>query len=500
MKYLGQTVDATDLTNKTFVEDAVAEGGGGASTLNDLTDVDTTGVTNDQVLAYNNGTWAPQTVSGVGGDVTSVNGETGVVVLSAEDVGAAPATHTHEISDVTDLQSTLDDKADSEHTHTATDITFSDESFSSTDVAGALAELFQYANDGKTAVADAIGSPASAGDTFETLAAYIDNAKTAIDDFIDSAEGTTNGTETLDQLTDKLALVRTFHSQTKLRKEVTSTETITLSKNITKEQLIITPLRLFNDDVITPSVFQADFNNGDQTDFETNSNLSFLNNRVEIPNNTNSANMTSISTETSGVIKNAIFNFSDLDDFSFYGVTNTTLSYFTLNGPQILKANGDISISNVSDFTAIEFVASPSTGTLPNSDVAIRYAISFDSGTTWHGYVHNSFSQFTDIDDTDEFATKGIPLTTFSTLGVTSNELAHLDTLRDGSSTIRLAYYIRKYLITNTVYLDTMTIQGKLTGELQPAGSSVTVTFNDETNVITCTFNIEDTYQLNWID
>jgi hypothetical protein len=37
-----------------------------------------------------------------GGDVSSVNGQTGAVVLDADDVGAAPASHTHTLSQITD--------------------------------------------------------------------------------------------------------------------------------------------------------------------------------------------------------------------------------------------------------------------------------------------------------------------------------------------------------------------------------------------------------------
>ncbi len=41
------------------------------------------------------------------GAVTSVNGETGAVVLSAADVGAAPIAHTHLAVEITDLASRL---------------------------------------------------------------------------------------------------------------------------------------------------------------------------------------------------------------------------------------------------------------------------------------------------------------------------------------------------------------------------------------------------------
>ena len=58
-----------------------------------------------------------------GGGVTSVNGETGVVVLDAADVGAAAAVHTHAIADVTGLQTALDGKAALVHTHAIADVT-----------------------------------------------------------------------------------------------------------------------------------------------------------------------------------------------------------------------------------------------------------------------------------------------------------------------------------------------------------------------------------------
>lgn len=46
-----------------------------------------------------------------GGPVTSVNGETGIVSLTAAEVGAAAAVHSHAVADVTGLQTALDAKA-----------------------------------------------------------------------------------------------------------------------------------------------------------------------------------------------------------------------------------------------------------------------------------------------------------------------------------------------------------------------------------------------------
>jgi len=54
--------------------------------------------------------------------VLSVNDQTGAIVLGYADVGAAPLVHGHAISDVTNLQSSLDGKAALSHTHTVSQI------------------------------------------------------------------------------------------------------------------------------------------------------------------------------------------------------------------------------------------------------------------------------------------------------------------------------------------------------------------------------------------
>ena len=73
------------------------------------------------------GTYPNLTISGTGGGggtgVSTVNGMVGDVVLTYSDVGAAPASHTHTIAQVTGLQSALNGKANTSHTHAAADIT-----------------------------------------------------------------------------------------------------------------------------------------------------------------------------------------------------------------------------------------------------------------------------------------------------------------------------------------------------------------------------------------
>ena len=65
----------------------------------------------------------PQGPSGAAAAVTSVNGQTGAVVLTAASVGAAAAAHGHAIADVSGLQTALDGKAPTVHTHGVGDVT-----------------------------------------------------------------------------------------------------------------------------------------------------------------------------------------------------------------------------------------------------------------------------------------------------------------------------------------------------------------------------------------
>lgn len=78
----------------------IKNGGGavhtGAKFLNDLGDVNVSGgATDNQALAWDDATqkWIPQTISGGSGAVDSVNGQTGVVVLDADDIDDTSTTN-----------------------------------------------------------------------------------------------------------------------------------------------------------------------------------------------------------------------------------------------------------------------------------------------------------------------------------------------------------------------------------------------------------------------
>jgi hypothetical protein len=106
-------------------------GGGGVSSWNDLTDKPATfppeththplsdltqsSATTGQVVTWDGSAWVPEDPTG--GGISSY--------LDLTDVPNTfpPSNHTHAISEITNLQTTLDAKAASSHTHAATDIT-----------------------------------------------------------------------------------------------------------------------------------------------------------------------------------------------------------------------------------------------------------------------------------------------------------------------------------------------------------------------------------------
>jgi hypothetical protein len=128
--------DNTKWMSPLRVAQAIEElsGGGGVSSWNDLTDKPSTfppsththplsaltqsSATSGQVVTWSGTAWVPQTPSGGGGGgVSSWND------LTDKPSTFPPSTHTHAIADTTGLETALDGKAATSHTHAATDIT-----------------------------------------------------------------------------------------------------------------------------------------------------------------------------------------------------------------------------------------------------------------------------------------------------------------------------------------------------------------------------------------
>lgn len=91
----------------------------------------------------------------------------------------------------------------------ATTITVADSRFTNKNVEGALGELFQYANDGKTSIANVVGSPTVSSDTFSKMTSDIQTQKNNLATNLTNKGQSAAGTETLKSLVDKVANVNT---------------------------------------------------------------------------------------------------------------------------------------------------------------------------------------------------------------------------------------------------------------------------------------------------
>jgi len=81
--------------------------------------------------------------------------------------------------------------------------------FTGTNVEAVLAELFTFANDGKTGLASVIGSPATAADTFAQLKTHIQTIKNTLATNLTAKGQSATATETLAALVDKVANIQT---------------------------------------------------------------------------------------------------------------------------------------------------------------------------------------------------------------------------------------------------------------------------------------------------
>jgi hypothetical protein len=100
---------------------------------------------------------------GDAGAVDSVNGQTGVVVLTAASVGAAATSHGHATADVTGLDTALAGKAPTSHTHTTANVTGLDAA-----LAGKAAASHAHATSDVTGLDTALAGKAASSHTHTT--------------------------------------------------------------------------------------------------------------------------------------------------------------------------------------------------------------------------------------------------------------------------------------------------------------------------------------------
>ncbi|MCT8975484.1 phage tail protein [Clostridium sp. CX1] len=144
-------------------------------------------------------------ISNIKVPVTKVNGKTGDVVLKAEDIKLNDGT-TLEDSNNTINRHLADTTSGA---HKASNISANVTGITGSDVQTILSNLFQYANNGKTGIANVIGSPALSSDTFEMLKNCIQNNKNTLATNLTNKGQSSVETDTLANLVSKVANINT---------------------------------------------------------------------------------------------------------------------------------------------------------------------------------------------------------------------------------------------------------------------------------------------------
>lgn len=139
-----------------------------------------------------------------------------------------------------------------------------------------------------------------------------------------------------------------------------------------------------------------------------------------------------------------------------------TLTITGTNLPQVIKATGDINISGIETLDKILMNST----TTNNGKVLL--AVSVDGGTTYKAYNTGTTSWVTvDVNNMADFLSKGMTRTVSDSLGT-----AELESLRNGSTTIRFAYYISVYDSTSTASIDSISVVVKMPGTYQLANKT----------------------------
>lgn len=134
-----------------------------------------------------------------------VKSGTDITVDGSGNVSVVDNSHSHTKANISDFPTIPT-------TATQINVTDANSHFTASTVEGVLDELFQSANDGKTSVANVIGSPTVATETFTQITTDIQTQKTNLATNLTAKGQSSTGTETLKALVDKVANINTGYN------------------------------------------------------------------------------------------------------------------------------------------------------------------------------------------------------------------------------------------------------------------------------------------------
>lgn len=276
---------------------------------------------------------------------------------------------------------------------------------------------------------------------------------------------------------------------TKLNVTAPYTHEVTLGKSFKLDEIVTSIFSYVGGDSGIVH-YQADFNNGDASNFNSDSNIVFINGFMKIRDEWD---YTLNEIELNSFYETGEIDFSAFTDFGEDVVIDTFALKVTIKGLQgvegIGKANGDISIVGVDALESIQFVTQASGGGKS------LLAISFDGGLN---YVAYNGTQWINVDTNNyaDFKVKGMPKAIVDAL--TNDELI---TVRGENNSLRFAYYLERPTYIDTAQNDTLSLFVTMKGHNEIAGNgSFNYNYDEVTKKLTFNFTVSGTFQINYVD
>ena len=380
---------------------------------------------------------------------------------------------------------------------TASETPFSDSDavLKSENVQDAIKEVFLFANSFKVGVVQAIGEPLRIDDTSAAITDKIAELKSALVNNINSFGVNVVETDSLQNIIEKVTEIQAavtvqpvqtdIKRTTRLNVNAGDTHSIALADNFTEEDVVITVLKLVGNDSNTIH-YQSDFNNSDESNFV------FDENAVEFDGVMRVKDTFGYSlTPQTDYFESETVNLNDYIEFSDWIQVDLENLSMQLNGLKftqaVVKARGDINLSGVATLDGVE-VAATTTG---NGDLKI--AVSVDGGQTYHSCIDGVWMDL-DITNMDSFKTSGMTAAQL-------NGLIDWEDLRNGSSTLRFAYYLERPSMADRSETDLIKLIVTMNGyDVLAETSDYSLHYDGTAQTIGVTFNAEGTYTIKYLD
>jgi hypothetical protein len=337
-----------------------------------------------------------------------------------------------------------------------------------------------------------IGSGASTVQgVLEYLKSLASSGKSTVATAITGKGGTANGSMTYQQLADAIGALSTgggdITKETRLNITAPYNKTIVLTNARDIEDLCTSILEYVPGQNFT--TYTCNFNNGDASSFNYSNTYVNFDGQMKLKtsyayNVTNQGALGAGTLYESDSIVMANYNDVNAISASESGMTITAVPL-----AQVVKANGDIDLTGIAQLSSIALTATVS------GAGKVKTAISVNGGTTWKTYYNDAWVSF-NPDNKADFNSYGMTEATLEAL-----TFSQLEQLRNGSTTLRFAYYLERPAYSDDANTDQISLDVLLPGASEVCNTAkYTLSYDENTKTITYTINTNGTYTFTYAD